>query len=308
MFLSGDRATYHSEGKKLPGWGDESAESSTCDNAVGGDSFWTRSECTSISGWHFERRYSIITGFEVAKYANQNSVAQLPLHRVCRHTDTTSHTSHPYTPTARCQPRSMRLRVLTTLIITDYIASLISSSLLKNVNGTPKRFAKHLHRLTHAPLQDTKAVFQWTEIIRTRIHEAIDEDRGACFICTESGRTATRRGLPLTHINEELNTELQADFASQSKDVAKRTLLVISDTSTSFGEASNTTKKDTVTICTPQENDRYHTTPPGRSVASTATKVMELWFQKNARATLKARSPGSHRQKQPCWCVQSIER
>lgn len=227
----------------------------------------------------------IIIGLDLGKYCIQNNITTTPFIYFQRPSDSTPRMFHTYITAEAGSPLCERIRISIFPKPQDCINALISSSILHKNTRTPKFIAKRVHRMTHAPPEQIKSVFEQAGILTDDLSTAIDKVDDACGICRSSGRPAASRKVSLTHVNEAFNMEVQLDFGYEIVRGKKRTLLIITDAGTSFSEGCLTTTKDIKIIATILESHWVL-----RHGAPVAVSADDEYNRKRLRAFLDAHS------------------
>lgn len=227
----------------------------------------------------------IIIGLDIGKYCIQNNVAPVPFIYFQRPSDSTPRMFNTYVASEAGSTLCERIRVSVLPKPQERVSSLISATLLHRTSRAPKVTAKRIHRLTHAPSEQIKAVFEQAGALTDGLSEAIDTVENACGICRSSGRPAASRKISLTHVNEAFNMELQLDFGFEIVRGEKRTLLIITDAGTSFSEGGITSSRDIKAITQMLEN-----TWVLRHGAPVAISADDEYNRKHLRAFLIAHS------------------
>lgn len=127
----------------------------------------------------------------------------------------------------------------------------MSAELALKTTRHPKIFAKKIRRLIHAHPDQIKSICQQAGILNEDIAKAIDDVAEACIICARSGYPAPSTNISLNHVNEAFKMEVQLDFGFEIVRKQKRTILVITDTGTSFTGGLITASKsiDIISTC-----------------------------------------------------------
>lgn len=98
--------------------------------------------------------------------------------------------------------------------------------------------AKRLHRYSHAPISEMVYMLQRGGYNTPRLRRLCTDIVEACPVCARSGLPAPCRKISLTHVCQEFNQEVQADFMFANIRGTKYCVLHIVDTGTRYSEAT----------------------------------------------------------------------
>lgn len=87
-------------------------------------------------------------------------------------------------------------------------------------------------------------------MLTPRILKAKEKVTGSCIPCARSGRPKNRRELSLSHVNQDFNVEVQADFMTVKNGQEKYELLNVVDCGTGFGERTFVRSRDSHNMMT----------------------------------------------------------
>lgn len=187
-------------------------------------------------------------GLDVAKDVVQNNVANPQYLLIRRSIETASRTFHTYIASNPGSLSNSRIRVEIIARPKSCMTSLLGTRISKQARRVPKRFAKRIHRLTHAPKEQIKSICKHAGILHPQLEEAIDAVDTACDMCSSSDRSAASVKISLSHMNEAFNQGVQLEFAFECIKGEVRTIFVLTDVGTGYTEGAIAPKRDLVTI------------------------------------------------------------
>lgn len=118
------------------------------------------------------------------------------------------------------------------------IKKMLSNRLISITSRHPLRFAKHMNRVTYAPLKKIKSIYRHTGELTSSVCNALEKFDAGCETCPRVRGLANTLEKSLSHVNEVFNAEFQIDFHFIYLGRAKHKMFVILDAGIRFGEAT----------------------------------------------------------------------
>lgn len=140
-------------------------------------------------------------------------------------------------------------------------------SLMWNIVKGPEIYlVKKIHRFTHAPAEEMKALFKDAGMATAKLDAACDKNFGACEIYVSSEEPKQRKKISLTHVNNAFNEDLTADFVIVHIRGEKCEVHKIVDAGTRYGERAIAASRNSTCMQLMLETE-FSTTmgPQGRS-------------------------------------------
>lgn len=184
----------------------------------------------------------LIIGIDFLQFTDTFNRQEPRVIRFKRPTDVGARTMFTYIAPDRNGNNRLRLEVIPQS--TTSYRSLLSAH--HDVDSTT--LVAKMHRFSHAHSDDMKAILSDAGRLDEGAKRACEEVFKACPICATTGRPAQHRKVSLTHVNEEFNQELQADFTIAYIRGAKYEVLNFNDTGTRYGERAIATTRSADTI------------------------------------------------------------
>ena len=189
----------------------------------------------------------LLIGLDVSEFANTMNFAREPFLEMKRPLDTSLRVFNTYIA-RKADKHGNRRQHVSIIPEPGICVTSLMSRLEQRTKRAPMVFAKHVHRLTHAVPDEIKSLCHDAGILEPRLAQATDLVDNSCGICAPNGQPLPSRKVSLTHVNEALNQEIQADFTFEYVRKVQRTIFVITDTGTGYTESAIVTSRSIDTI------------------------------------------------------------
>ena len=172
----------------------------------------------------------LIMGLDIKRYAdtvNSDSPSWIRFKRPC---DTRERKFFTYIDNDETGNRRLRIEIVPH-------KEFCHSSLLGGMKiRFDKNAIKRIHRFTHAPAKEIKSILNDAGVLNEELSDYCEEVHNSCDICASSGRPAHRKKVSITHVNEEFNVSVSADFLVAYIGEHKFEIINIVDMGTNYGE------------------------------------------------------------------------
>lgn len=108
--------------------------------------------------------------------------------------------------------------------------------------------AKRIHNGTHASASQIVQICKDAGWTGSELEKAIRDTCARCDVCTRSGPQAPSRKISLTHVNQNINDEIQTDFLFIKLFDTVYSVIHFADTGTAYSEGSVVTDRKADTI------------------------------------------------------------
>lgn len=108
----------------------------------------------------------------------------------------------------------------------------------------PRTLACRIHRYAHAPAEEAKRILKLAGYRDGNISKAVDDVSASCPLCVASGYPVPSRKASLSHVDQQFNQELQADFTWVEIINTKYVVLHAVDAGTGFSETEITKSRN----------------------------------------------------------------
>ena len=197
----------------------------------------TNNQATAIPFDLMHGKAPLLVGLELKQYANTVNRSKQPHMTFKRPSDTSSRQFSTYVSKDRSGNERLRMEIVP--MSNTRIRSMLSSPKSRiNTNAI-----KRIHRMTHATADEMRKLLEDAGQLTTELSEACGRVHEACEVCVSTGRPAHKRKISLTHVNEEFNQSLQADFVIVYIRGKKHEVLNMVDAGTNYGERAIARKR-----------------------------------------------------------------
>lgn len=194
-----------------------------------------------------EGQSPLLIGLDIKEFADTLNIGDQKRIIINRPSDNSPRCFNTYITQEASRNGDRRLRLAISIQNETQLGTLMSK-LEKLSRRSPIIFSRKIHRFTHAPTADVKAICKQAGILTDELEKAIDKVDKACEVCVRNGRPIPSKKISLTHINEAFNQEIQIDFTWCEIRGKKCIILVITDAGTGYTEARIVSHKNIDTI------------------------------------------------------------
>lgn len=173
----------------------------------------------------------IIIGMDIKKHTTTNNLTHPPTMMIRRPTDRSPRILETYVTSV--DPLQTRLRLM---VIPTRLSAAMLGEARKPEGMRAMTIAKRIHSMTHLQSSEAIRICEEAGWITPELENAIKMVSDNCPSCVMTGLPAPTKKISLSHINEDFNNEIQADYTYLNIRGQVYPALHVADTGTGFSE------------------------------------------------------------------------